>query len=102
MTIARPAELTYDILQKLANMLIGTSLCFSSSFCWNNVSDLHEWIKKGKKSKYGEHFEFYKHIKKYNAYGILKIRQRLNDAAETGNCQICMWIWRDGFQMIIV
>jgi len=62
----------------------------------------NEWIKKGKKSKYGEHFEFYEHIKKYNADGILKIRPRLNDAAETGNCQICMWIWRDGFQMIIV
>jgi hypothetical protein len=35
---------------------------------------------------------FIKYIQKCNADGALKLLKRLNDAAETGNCQVCMWI----------
>ena len=40
----------------------------------------------------GKYFEFYQHIEKCNANGAKKLLQRLNDAAEAGNCQICMWV----------
>jgi hypothetical protein len=49
-------------------------------------------MKLGRDSTSGKYFEFYKHIEQRNAEGALKILQRLNDVAEAGNCQVCMWI----------
>jgi len=40
----------------------------------------------------GQYFEFYKHIEKCNAEGAFKCLQRLKEAANVGNCQVCMWI----------
>lgn len=48
--------------------------------------------KKEKVQHLGEYFEFYKHIEKYNADGALKRLRRLKEAADAGNCQICLWI----------
>jgi|SRR5271157_1000713 len=37
-------------------------------------------------------FEFYTFIKKCNAEGARKLLERLNESADAGNCQVCMWI----------
>jgi hypothetical protein len=52
----------------------------------------NEWHKKGKNSKSGEYFEFYKFIQKCNADVAKKCLERLNEAAKAGNCTVCMWI----------
>jgi hypothetical protein len=49
-------------------------------------------MKLGRDSTSGKYFEFYQHIEKCNANGAKKLLQRLNDAAEAGNCQIYMWV----------
>lgn len=43
-----------------------------------------------KKFKIRVYFEFYEHIEKCNADGVLKCLQRQNEAAEAGNTWICM------------
>ena len=49
-------------------------------------------MKFGKDSTSGKYFEFYKHIEQRNAEGALRILPKLKDAADAGNCQVCMWI----------
>jgi hypothetical protein len=49
-------------------------------------------MSKGKNSESGEYFEFYKFIQKCNADAAKVILERLNKAADAGNCQVCMWI----------
>ena len=47
---------------------------------------------KGKTEKSRKYSLFYQHVKKRNADAAKECLQRLNDAAEDGNCQVCMWI----------
>ena len=49
-------------------------------------------MNKGKNSTSGEYYRFSKHIEKCNADGARTLLERRNDAAEAGNCQVCMWI----------
>jgi hypothetical protein len=49
-------------------------------------------IIKGKNSKSGEYFDFYKFIQKCNADAAKKCLERLNEAAKEGNCTVRMWI----------
>jgi len=39
-----------------------------------------------------QYFKFSQHILKYNADAVQKLLERLNDASEAENCQVCMWI----------
>jgi hypothetical protein len=52
----------------------------------------NEWMSKGKTDESGKFFEFSQYIKKCNAEGAKQLLERLHDAAEAGNSQICMWI----------
>ena len=49
-------------------------------------------MNKGKTEKSGKYFQFYKHIQKRNADAAKECLKCLNDAADAGNCQVCMWI----------
>jgi fumarate hydratase class II len=49
-------------------------------------------MQQGKNSTSGKYFQFYQYIKKCNADATKKLLERLNDAVESGNCQVCMWI----------
>jgi hypothetical protein len=49
-------------------------------------------MNRGKNSKSGEYFEFYKFIQKCNADAAKKCLEKLNEAAKAGNCTVCMWI----------
>jgi hypothetical protein len=49
-------------------------------------------MQRGRNSTSGEYYRFYKHILKCNADAAKALLERLHDAAEAGNCQICMWI----------
>ena len=47
---------------------------------------------KGKTQKFGKYFQFSQYINKCNADAAKELLERLNDAAKTGNCQVCIWI----------
>ena len=49
-------------------------------------------MNRGKIEKSGKYYQFAQHIKKCNAEGARKLLERLNDSANAGNCQVCMWI----------
>jgi hypothetical protein len=96
--MARPSTLTYEIQQRIGdNVALGLPYVLAAASAGITYQTFNDWIKKGKKSKSGEYFQFYKHINKCNANGALKILQRLNDADEVGKCQFCMWILKRRF-----
>jgi hypothetical protein len=49
-------------------------------------------MSKGKAEKSGKYYQFAQYIKKRNAEGAQKLLEHLNEAADAGNCQVCMWI----------
>ena len=89
----RPSKLTPEIQQKIGNgVSLGLTYALAASAAGVTYQSLNSWMKLGRDSTSGKYFEFYKHIEQRNAEGALKILQRLNDAAEAGNCQVCMFI----------
>ena len=49
-------------------------------------------MQRGRNSTSGAYFKFFKYITKCNAEAAKALLERLNEAAVSGNCQICMWI----------
>ena len=93
MTMARPTKLTNEIQQKIGdNIALGLSYSLAANAAGITYQTFNFWISKGKNSTSGKYFEFYQHIQLRNAEGALKLLERLNEAADAGNCQICMWI----------
>ena len=52
----------------------------------------NSWMQQGKNSTSGKYFQFYKYIQKRNADAAKALLGRIKEAADSGNCQICMWI----------
>jgi|SRR5271157_2462632 len=91
--MARPSKLTDEVQQRIGdNIALGLTYKLAAESAGVTYKSLNEWNQKGQKEKSGKYFEFAQHIKKCNADGARKLLERLNDAAEAGNCQICMWI----------
>lgn len=73
-------------------MYIGLTYALAAESAGITYKTFNDWMKLGRDSTSGKYFEFYQHIEKCNANGAKKLLQRLNDAAEAGNCQIYMWV----------
>ena|SRR5271157_3529738 len=91
--MARPSKLTPDIQKRIGdNISLGLTYRLAAELAGVTYKTLNEWNQKGQTEKSGKYFEFAQHIKKCNAEGARKLLERLNDAAEAGNCQVCMFI----------
>jgi hypothetical protein len=91
--MSRPTKLTNEVKQKIGDgVSLGLTYSLAASAAGVTYQTFNQWMKLGRDSTSGKYFEFYKHIEQRNAEGALKILQRLNDAAEAGNCQVCMFI----------
>jgi hypothetical protein len=66
------------------NVALGLTYALAAASAGITYQTSNFWMNKGKNSKSGEYFEFYKHIKKCNANGALKCLQRLKEAADAG------------------
>ncbi len=53
-------------------------------------------MNKGKTEISGKYYQFDKFIQKRNVDAAKVLLERLNKAADAGNCQVCMWVfeWR--------
>ena len=92
--MTRSSKLTKELQQQICeNVALGLTYALAAASAGITYQTFNDWMNKGKNSKSGEYFEFYKHIIKCNADGALKCLQSLNDAADLGNCQVCMWIF---------
>ena len=91
--MARPSKLSPDITKRIGeNIALGLTYSLAAEAAGITYQTFNEWHKKGKNSKSGEYFDFYKFIQKCNADAAKKCLERLNEAAKAGNCTVCMWI----------
>jgi len=91
--MARPSKLTPDITKRIGDgVSLGLTYALAAESAGITYKTFNDWMKLGRDSTSGKYFEFYQHIEQCNANGAKKLLQRLNDAAEAGNCQVCMWI----------
>ena len=91
--MARPCKLTPKIQQIIGdNIALGLTYRLAAQSVGITYKTLNEWNQKGQTEKSGKYHQFAQHIKKCNANGARKLLEKLNDAAEAGNCQVCMFI----------
>jgi hypothetical protein len=91
--MARPSKLSPDVTKRIGeNIALGLTYSLAAEAAGITYQTFNEWHKKGKNSKSGEYFEFYKFIQKCNADAAKKCLERLNESAKAGNCTVCMWI----------
>lgn len=99
--MARPCKLTPDITQLMCyNISLGLTDALAGQSADITYQTFNDWMVKVK-IKIWEYFEFYKLINKCNVDATKKHIERLKEAVEAGNCQVCMWIWRDISLMIM-
>jgi hypothetical protein len=91
--MARPCKLTPEIQSRIGdNVALGLTYSLAAEVAGITYKTFNLWMNKGKNSKSGEYFEFYKFIRKCNADAAKKFLEHLNEAAKAGNCTVCMWI----------
>ena len=68
--MARPTKLTPEIKQQIGeSVALGLTYALAAALAVITYQTFNFWMQKGKNSKSGEYFEFYKHIKKCNSEG---------------------------------
>jgi hypothetical protein len=91
--MARPCKLTPEIQQRIGDgVSLGLTYALAANSAGVTYQTYNSWIKRGQTEKSGKYFDFYQYIKKCNADGARKLLEKLNDSANAGNCQVCMWI----------
>ncbi len=91
--MARHTKLTYEIQRQIGeNIALGLPHALAAESAGVTYQTFNTWMNKGKNSTSGKYYQFYKHIQKRNADAAKTCLERLNDAAEDVNCQVCMWI----------
>jgi len=91
--MARPCKLTNEIQQKIGeNIALGLTYSLAAEAAGITYKTFNEYMNRGKTEKSGKYFEFYKFIQKRNADAAKALLERIKEAADSGNCQICMWI----------
>ena len=89
----RPTKLTHEVQQKIGDGIsLGLTYALAAEAAGITYQTFNDQHKKGKNSKSGEYFEFYKFIQKCNADAAKKCLEHLNESAKAGNCTVCMWI----------
>ena len=91
--MARPSKLSPDITKRIGeNIALGLTYSLAAEAAGITYQTFNQYMNRGKNSKSGEYFEFYKFIQKCNADAAKKCLEKLNEAAKAGNCTVCMWI----------
>jgi transposase len=91
--MARPSKLTPDIQKRIGdNISLGLTYRLAAELAGVTYKTFNLWMQQGKNSTSGKYFHFYQYIKKRNADAAKALLERLNEAADAGNCQVCMFI----------
>ena len=91
--MARPCKLTPEIQQRIGDgVSLGLTYALAAESAGITYQTLNQWMQRGRNTTSGEYFKFYKFIQKCNADSARRLLERLHDATEAGNCQVCMWI----------
>jgi len=88
-----PSKLTQEVQPRIVeNISLGLTYKLAAESAGVTYKTFNLWMAKGRNSTSDEYFEFYNYITKCNADSAKRLLERLHDAANTGNCQVCMWI----------
>jgi transposase len=91
--MTRPSKLTPDITKRIGDgVSLGLTYSLAAESAGVTYQTFNQWMQRGRNSTSGEYFKFLKYITKCNADAAKMLLERLNEAAVSGNCQICMWI----------
>jgi len=91
--MARPCKLTPEIQKIIGeNVALGLTYSLASEAAGITYKTFNEYMNRGKTDKSGKYFEFYKFIQKRNADAAKALLEHIKEAADSGNCQVCMWI----------
>ena len=91
--MARPSKLTPETQKIIGdNIALGLTYRLAAEAAGVTYKSFNIYMNKGKTEKSGKYFEFYKFIQKRNADAAKALLERIKEATEAGNCQVCMWI----------
>ena len=91
--MARPSKLTPETQKIIGdNIALGLTYRLAAEAAGVTYKSFNIYMNKGKTEKSGKYFEFYKFIQKRNADAAKALLERIKEAADAGNCQLCMWI----------
>jgi hypothetical protein len=91
--MARPSKLTPYIQKRIGeNIALGLTYRLAAESAGITYKSFNSWMQQGKNLTSGKYFEFALYINKCNADGARILLEKLNAAAKTGNCTVCMWI----------
>jgi transposase len=91
--MVRPCKLTKDVTKRIGdNIALGLTYSLASEAFGITYQTLNSWLNRGKTEKSGKYHQLYKHIQKRNSDAAKALLERLNEAIDVGNCQVCMFI----------
>jgi hypothetical protein len=91
--MTRPSKLTPNLTKRIGdNIALGLTYSLAAEAAGITYKTFNEYMNRGKTEKSGKYYLFYKHIQKRNADAAKVLLERLNKAADAGNCQVCMWV----------
>ena len=91
--MARPSKLTPDIQKRIGdNIALGLTYSLAAEAAGITYKTFNDWMNKGKTEKSGKYSQFYLHVQKCNANAAKVLLERINEAAKSGNTQMCTWI----------
>jgi hypothetical protein len=91
--MVRPSKLSPDITKRIGDgVSLGLTYALAANLAGVTYQTFNQWMQRGRNSKSGGYFEFYKYIQKCNADAAKKCLEKLNEATKAGNCTVCMWI----------
>jgi transposase len=91
--MARPTKLTPELQPRIGdNVALGLTYFLAAEAAGITYKTLNSWIQRGKTDKSRKYHQFAQYINKCNADAAKALLERLNKAADAGNCQVCIWI----------
>src|SRR5271157_2626430 len=91
--MARPSKLTPELQQKIGdNIALGLTYRLAAEAAGITYKTFNEYMNRGQTEKSGKYSQFYNYIQKCNADAAKVLLERINEAANAGNTQMCTWI----------
>jgi hypothetical protein len=88
-----PSKLTPDIQKRIGdNIALGLTYRLAAESAGVTYKTFNEWMNRGKTEKSGKYHMFVQYIQKCNADAAKVLLERINEAARSGDTQMCTWI----------
>src|ERR1035437_6219569 len=91
--MVRPSKLTPYIQKRIGdNIALGLTYRLAAEAAGITYKTFNEYMNRGKTEKSGKYHLFVQYIQKCNADAAKVLLERINEAARSGDTQMCTWI----------